>query len=69
MRPMQNVILRPVPDGEQDELIAIELPHDADVGHIFEHAGTEWTIAGELKREDTELRVRGTSAWLAVPRS
>jgi hypothetical protein len=63
-----NVILRPVPDGAEDELIAIELPNEVGVGHSFEHGRAEWTIVGELKREDTELRVRGTGAWLAIPR-
>lgn len=64
-----NVILRPAPDGAHDQLIGKELPQGAGVGWAFEHAGADWIIVGELKREDTELRVRGTSAWIATPRS
>jgi hypothetical protein len=64
-----NVILRPVPDGSQDKLVELDLPHDVGVGHSFEHDEGEWVIVGEVKREDTELRVRGSGAWVATPRS
>lgn len=62
-----NVILRRAPDGSDDELVEIDLPHDAGVGYGFEHGGAVWRIEGEIKAEDTELRVRGSCAWVAVP--
>lgn len=69
MTAVTNVILRRVPDASDDELVELDLPHDLDVGHVFDHDGTEWVIVGSLKREDTELRVRGSGAWVAAPRS
>jgi hypothetical protein len=60
---MANVILHRSP--EDDELIEIDLPPDVAIGHTFRQADGEWTIIGE---RETELAVRGTSAWLAAPR-
>jgi hypothetical protein len=63
---MMNVILHTTP-GE-DELIEIDLPPDVALGHTFRHGDREWTIVGGLDASETELAVRGTSAWVAAPR-
>lgn len=63
---MANVILHR-PPGD-DELIEIDLPTDVAIGHTFRQADGEWTIIGERETSETELAVRGTSAWLAAPR-
>jgi hypothetical protein len=63
---MANVILH-TPPGE-DELIEIELPSDAAIGHTFRRGDDEWTIVGELDASETELTTSGTGAWVAAPR-
>jgi len=63
---MATVILHR-PPGD-DELIEIDLPPDVAIGHTFRETDGEWTIIGEREASETELAVRGTSAWLAAPR-
>ena len=58
---MANVILHNPP--QDDELIEIDVPSDAAIGHTFRHREREWTITGEAEASETE-----SSAWLAAPR-
>ena len=58
---MATVILHEPPQG--DELIEIDLPPDAAIGHTFRHGEREWTITGEREADETE-----PSAWVAAPR-